>query len=130
LPNLDVARFVFVVPTRRLAESLRFYRDGLGLRLVEEWTEMGTGALLEASSGAQVELLELQGVVDAPEPRAGLGLEVRGVDEVYQRLLRIEARVKAPPRTRPWGMYGFGALDPNGVPVNVYEPTPAEGHGR
>ena len=25
-----------------------------------------------------------------------------------------------------WGMYGFGAFDPNGVPVNVYEPRGAD----
>ena len=119
-PNLAV----FVVPTSKLAESLAFYRDGVGLELLEEWSDMGRGALLAASTGARVELVEQEGVVDTPEPRVALGLQVTGVDLVYGRLTAMGIPAKAPPRVRPWGMYGFGVLDPNGVPVNVYEPTP------
>ena len=115
---------VFVVPTSKLAESLAFYRDGVGLELLEEWSDMGRGALLAASAGAQVELIEQEGVVDTPEPRVALGLQVTGVDLVYERLIAMGTRAKAPPRVRPWGMYGFGVLDPNGVPINVYEPAP------
>jgi catechol 2,3-dioxygenase-like lactoylglutathione lyase family enzyme len=118
-PNLAV----FVVPTSKLAESLAFYRDGVGLELLEEWSDMGRGALLAASTGARVELVEQEGVVDTPEPRVALGLQVTGVDLVYGRLTAMGIPAKAPPRVRPWGMYGFGVLDPNGVPVNVYEPA-------
>jgi hypothetical protein len=46
------------------------------------------------------------------------------VDRVYARLTAMGVEAKAPPRVTPWGMYGFGVLDPNGVPVNVYEPAP------
>ncbi len=116
---------VFVVPTSRLSESLAFYRDGLGLELLEEWSDMGRGALLATSAGGQVELVEQAAVVDAPEPRVALGLQITGVDRVYERLTALGARMKAAPRVRPWGMYGFGVLDPNGVPVNVYEPVPS-----
>jgi catechol 2,3-dioxygenase-like lactoylglutathione lyase family enzyme len=114
---------VFVIPTAKLAESIRFYRDGLGLELLEEWTEMGRGAILATSEDAQVELIEMEGVIDPPEPRTGLGLMIVGVDAVYDRLRKLGVEAKAPPRVRPWGMYGFGVLDPNGVPVNVYEPA-------
>jgi catechol 2,3-dioxygenase-like lactoylglutathione lyase family enzyme len=114
---------VFVVPTTKLEESVQFYRDGLGLELLEEWTTMGRGALFAASDHSQVELVELDGVREVEEPRVGLGLQIRGVDAVHERLLAMGASIKAPPRDRPWGMYGFGALDPNGVPVNIYEPS-------
>jgi catechol 2,3-dioxygenase-like lactoylglutathione lyase family enzyme len=114
---------VFVVPTSKLAESLAFYRDGVGLELLEEWSDMGRGALLAASDGAHVELVEQEEVADPPEPRVGLGLQVSGVDLVYERVIAMGIRAKAAPRVRPWGMYGFGVLDPNGVPVNVYEPA-------
>jgi catechol 2,3-dioxygenase-like lactoylglutathione lyase family enzyme len=117
---------VLVVPTTKLDESVRFYRDALGLRLLEEWSEMGKGALFEASSNAQVELVEMEDVREVEEPRVGFGLQITGVDEVHARLVAWGARVKAPPRQHAWGMYGFGAFDPNGVPINVYEPR-AEG---
>jgi predicted enzyme related to lactoylglutathione lyase len=123
VPHLRSDVFVFVVPTTKLEESLRFYRDGLGLELLEEWSDMGRGALLAASDDAQVELIEMADVPATAEPRVGLGLQITGVDGVYARLTSAGAEVKAPPRERPWGMYGFGTFDPNGVPINVYEPT-------
>jgi catechol 2,3-dioxygenase-like lactoylglutathione lyase family enzyme len=121
--EIRVDRLVFVVPTSMLEESLEFYRDGIGLRVLEEWADMGRGALLAASDLAQVELIELDAVPEPGEPRVALGLQITGVDAVYERLTASGARIKAPPRVRAWGMYGFGAFDPNGVPVNIYEPS-------
>jgi catechol 2,3-dioxygenase-like lactoylglutathione lyase family enzyme len=115
-----------VVPTTDLAASIRFYRDGLGLELTEEWDDMGRGAILQASTAAEVELIEVDEVADPPEPRTALGLQVgeRDVDVIYGRLEEAGARLKAPPRVRAWGMRGFGTFDPSGVPVNVYAPEP------
>ncbi len=108
-----------------LEASIRFYRDGLGLELAEEWTDMGRGAILCASPDSEVELVEVDEVADPPEPRTTLGLQVSedDVDVVYRPLEEAGARLKAPPRVRAWGMRGFGAFDPNGVPVNVYAPA-------
>jgi catechol 2,3-dioxygenase-like lactoylglutathione lyase family enzyme len=113
------------VPTSDLAASIRFYRDGLGLELTEEWDDMGRGAILRASSDAEVELIEVGELADPPEPRTTLGLQVSEdeVDAVYGRLEAAGARLKAPPRVRSWGMRGFGAFDPSGVPVNIYAPV-------
>jgi len=115
---------VIMVPTTRLGESVRFYRDAMGLRLIDEWSDMGHGALFEASDTAQIELVEVDAVADVDEPRTTIGLKIIGVDDVYARLVALGAKTKAPPRLRAWGMYGFGAFDPNGVPVNIYEPAP------
>ena len=113
------------MPTTDLAASIRFYRDGLGLELTEEWDDIGRGAILRASTAAEVELIEVDDVADPPEPRTALGLEVGEgeVDAIYGRLEEAGARIKAPPRVRAWGMRGFGAFDPSGVPVNVYAPV-------
>lgn len=123
--ELRVDLVVVVVPTTRLEESVRFYRDAIGLRLIDEWSDMGRGALFQASDTAHVELVEMADVQEAPEPRTTIGLQIRDVDEVHERLKAFGAKIKAPPRTREWGMCGFGAFDPNGVPINVYEPADA-----
>lgn len=119
------AKAVFVVPTTGLAASIRFYRDSLGLELTEEWSNMGRGAIFRASTAAEVELIEVDDLADPPEPRSALGLQVGedDVDAIYGRLEAAGARLKAPPRARAWGMRGFGAFDPSGVPINVYAPT-------
>ena len=124
--NLRADLAVVVVPTMRLEESVRFYRDAIGLRLIEEWSDMGRGAIFEASATTQVELVEMESVPNVEEPRTTLGLRITGVDEVYERIVAFGGKVKAAPRERDWGMYGFGAFDPNGVPINIYEPTQLE----
>jgi len=86
----------------------------------------GRGAIFEASATAQVELVEVESVPDVEEPRTTLGLKITGVDEVYERIVDLGGKVKAAPRAREWGMYGFGAFDPNGVPINIYEPMQLE----
>ena len=62
-----------MVPTIRLAESIRFYRDAIGLRLIDEWSDMGRGAVFEAAETAHVELVEIAAVPDVDEPRSTLG---------------------------------------------------------
>ena len=113
------------MPTTDLAASIGFYSDGLGLELTEEWSDLGRGAIFSLSAASEVELIEVDGLADPPEPRTTLGLQVReeDVDAIYRRLETAGARLKAPPRVRAWGMRGFGAFDPSGVPVNVYAPA-------
>jgi catechol 2,3-dioxygenase-like lactoylglutathione lyase family enzyme len=119
------AKLVFVVPTTDLAASIAFYRDGIGLELLEEWEDPGRGAILRGAETAEIELLEVEAAADPPEPRTTLGLLVqrKEVDDMYERLERAGARLKAAPRVRAWGMRGFGVFDPSGVPVNIYAPV-------
>jgi len=119
---------VFVVPTDDLEATLAFYREGIGLELVERWEEPGRGAILRGSWESEVELVEANHVAPAAEPRTTLGLQVapQDVDAIYERLVAAGAHVKAAPRGRAWGMRGFGAFDPSGTPVNVYAPATAD----
>lgn len=72
-----------------------------------------------------MELVEVDELADPPEPRTALGLQVDEdkVDAIYRRLEEAGARLKASPCVRPWGMRGFGAFDPSGVPVNIDAPV-------
>jgi catechol 2,3-dioxygenase-like lactoylglutathione lyase family enzyme len=128
MADVEPQHVVFVVPTGDLRTSLRFYRDALGLRLVEEWSDMGSGALLRIATNAEVELIEVVDLAAVTEPRMGIGLEVddEAVDTVYERIVALGFVVKAPPRVRPWGKRGFGAIAPEGTPVNVYGPQAGE----
>ena len=88
---------------------------------------MGCGAIVRLTASSEVELIEVDELGDPPERRTAVGLQVHEheVDKIYRRLEEAGARLKAPPRLRPWGMRGFGAFDPSGVPVNIYAPAAA-----
>ena len=116
---MTVEQFVFVILTDRFDESVRFYRDGLGLEMVEEWTEHGHGAVFSAGGHARVELIDTE-VTDAASARTFMGIQVDDVDGVHARLVAIGAEVRSEPRDKPWGGRGFVAFDPNGVAVNLY----------
>jgi len=118
---VSVEELVFVVSTGRFDDSLAFYRDLLGLELVEEWTEFGHGAVLSAGGPARVELIELE-VPDDPLPRHApfLGLKVTDVDATHERAVTANAPILSPLEERPWGGRGFAVQDPNGIGVNVY----------
>jgi catechol 2,3-dioxygenase-like lactoylglutathione lyase family enzyme len=107
----------FVVQTTRFDASVHFYRDVLGLELVEEWREDGHGAVLRLTPDVDLELIELE----SADGYGGvaLGLEVEDVDATYERVVAAGASAKAPP-IDAWGKRGFGTRDPNGVPVNIY----------
>ena len=115
-------RFTFVIMTARFDESLAFYRDLLGMSVVEEWFDFGHGAVLEAAPRTVVELIDAPGAgaLPAEERTVFMGLEVSDVDAVHRRAVTGGAKVTGPPTAKPWGGRGFTAFDPNGMPVNIY----------
>jgi catechol 2,3-dioxygenase-like lactoylglutathione lyase family enzyme len=119
--RVSVEELVFVISTRHFDASLVFYRDLVGLELVEEWTEFGHGAVLSAGGAARVELIHLE-APDEPLPRHApfLGLKVTDVDPIHERAIAAGAPILSPLEARPWGGRGFAVQDPNGVGVNVY----------
>jgi catechol 2,3-dioxygenase-like lactoylglutathione lyase family enzyme len=111
----------FVVSTRRFDATLAFYRDVVGLEVLEEWTEFGHGAVLAAGGDARVELIDRE-VGDAPIPPHApfLGLQVADVDAIHERALAAGTEIASPLKERPWGGRGFAVRDPNGIGVNIY----------
>jgi predicted enzyme related to lactoylglutathione lyase len=119
---MTVEKLTFVITTPNFEAALAFYRDLIGLRVLEEWSDFGHGAVLEALEGAAVELIDTpEAATPAPRERtAFIGLQVTDVDEIHARLVAAGASVNAPPTAKPWGGRGFTAFDPDGLPVNVY----------
>ena len=119
---MQADKLTLVITTARFDESLVFYRDLLGMRVLEEWSDFGHGAVLEVGPGSVVEL------IDSPTARATpaedrtvfMGLQVGDPESVHHRVVQGGGRVNGPPTAKPWGGRGFTAFDPDGMPVNIY----------
>jgi catechol 2,3-dioxygenase-like lactoylglutathione lyase family enzyme len=115
-----VDQFVVVITTGAFDASLAFYRDVIGLELVEEWTDAGHGAVLSAGGPARVELIDLPERARVDTDSLFIGLQVPGIDGLYERAKAAGHEITREPADRPWGGRGFVVRDPNGVAVNIY----------
>ena len=115
-----IDEFVVVITTAAFDASLAFYRDVIGLEVVEEWTDAGHGAVLSAGGPARVELIDMpeRGRVDTDA--LFIGLKVEAIDAIYDRAVAGGHEIVREPADRPWGGRGFVVRDPNGVAVNIY----------
>ncbi len=96
-----------------LAPALEFYRDRLGLSVVDGWRRDGEEGVVLAASSGFVELVSPR--VPGPAPVA---FEVSDVDAVYTRLASVE--VLREPDRYPRGHYGFEVRGPAGATVMVW----------
>jgi catechol 2,3-dioxygenase-like lactoylglutathione lyase family enzyme len=95
-----------------LVDALAFYRDRLGLPVVDAWSRPGEDGAVLAAGSAFVELV-------APGGAAGpVAFEVDDVDAVYERM--PSADVLAAPHRYPRGHRGFEVRGPAGAAVMVW----------
>ena len=97
------AEEIFRVP----AEGPVFY---LGLRIGD--TDLGLVAKPDLETGAT--------------PRILLSIGVGDLDEVLGRVTTLGGSVRGGPEDMPWGQRVAHILDPDGNPVNLTEPIPAQ----
>jgi catechol 2,3-dioxygenase-like lactoylglutathione lyase family enzyme len=109
-------------------QALRFYRDALGLPVVEDWsTPSGSGAVLDAGR-ATLELLsvdqaELVDRVEVGRRSAGpvrLALEVEDSVETAERLADAGAEQLAPPVVTPWSHRNVRLRAPDGMQLTLF----------
>jgi catechol 2,3-dioxygenase-like lactoylglutathione lyase family enzyme len=109
-------------------EALRFYRDALGLPVVEEWREpTGSGAVLDAGR-ATLELLstpqaELVDRVEVGERVAGfvrLALEVDDSTATADALAAAGAAVIGGPVVTPWSHRNVRLRAPDGMQLTLF----------
>jgi len=115
-----VDQFVVVITTAVFDASLAFYRDVIGLEVVEEWTDAGHGAVLSAGGPARVELIDLPERARVDTDSLFIGLQVRAIDGIYECAKAAGHEIVREPADRPWGGRGFVVRDPSGVALNVY----------
>ncbi len=116
----SIDEFVVVITTSAFDASLAFYRDVIGLEVVEEWTDAGHGAVLSAGGPARVELIDLPGSDRVDGESLFIGRRVPAVEDLHARAVAGGHEIIREPADRPWGGRGFVVRDPNGVAVNIY----------
>jgi catechol 2,3-dioxygenase-like lactoylglutathione lyase family enzyme len=94
-----------------LPAALAFYRDRLGLPVVDGWRHEGEEGVVLSAGPSFVEL-----VAPRKESPAPIAFEVADVDGMYERM----TDVLEPPHRYPRGHYGFEARGPAGVTVMVW----------
>ena len=116
-----VEQLVVVITSAAFDASLAFYRDVIGLEVVEEWTDAGHGAILSAGGPARVELIDLPDRARPVDTESlFIGLQVPTLDGLYERAKAAGHEIVREPADRPWGGRGFVVRDPNGVAINIY----------
>lgn len=105
--------------------SLRFYRELLGLELLKD-----SGGYVELASGALRLALfprdELEKLLGLQMPAAGgalvLSFEVEELDERFESIVERGAEPVRAPAEAPWGKRVGFVRDPDGNLVELYEP--------
>jgi methylmalonyl-CoA/ethylmalonyl-CoA epimerase len=112
-------------------EALAFYRDALGLKLLDEWkTETSNGALLEAGR-ATLEIFDegQAAMVDDVEVGQRVSGTIRFAFEVEDSAAvaseRAGAHHVADPVTTPWGDVNARVQAPDGMQLTLFTPAGA-----
>jgi lactoylglutathione lyase len=109
-------------------EALRFYRDALGLPVVESWeNEGGSGAILDAGR-ATLEVLSRSQVEYVDEVEAGgqssgpvrFALEVDDSVEAAERLEAAGAERLGGPVVTPWSHRNVRLRAPDGMQLTLF----------
>lgn len=110
--------------TDRYDAVVRFYGEGLGLPVVDQWDRPGARGMRFDLGGLRLEILD-NGRKEQPlhlgetSDRFHIVVEVDDIDLAWRRI-----QVDAPkPQATSWGTRVFRLDDPDGVPVTFLEWT-------
>ena len=108
------------IVTPQVEETRDWYRDLLGLTVLEEWNDSDDcGCILGIRSVPGEALLEIHRCAGRSD-FSGLGLQFR-VDDVDAFAVPDDKRFRARlPVARPWGSRYLFFTDPNGIAVVVF----------
>lgn len=123
------ARFFPGFVTAKLRETVDFYTEILGFRIVEECDAY---VQLAHISGAQLGVLrhEIDGLprelINATDARGfWLSVDVSDVDAEHDRLRAASVEIESAPENKPWGERILIVRDPNGLLVHLGQKTDA-----
>ena len=110
-----------MVYTRDLARALSFYRDALGLRVVDEYPG-GYARMVCPGSTTTIALHLLEPKQELDPRREGIRLyfEVEGLLPFCKRLAAAGVKFDQMPETMPWGWQHAYLKDPDGHEISLY----------
>jgi catechol 2,3-dioxygenase-like lactoylglutathione lyase family enzyme len=123
--SLKPKRMRIVIRSYDLDRSLEFYRDQLGLSVIESWNRPdGAGHLIDAAGG----VIELLGKTPGDASRGGwdfvmpvakyeILLEVSDARAAHAALKAKEVETLSEPEATSWGGVHFTVTDPDETPV-------------
>lgn len=120
-------QFRFAYFTPRYAETVAFYRDGLGWPVVHAWDRSADdkGTLVGAAAGLIEVLAQPAGESDHlfdPRPPQGafMVIEVDDVDARYAGAVANGLAVQQPLTDQAWGHRSFCLREPNGLTLYLF----------
>ncbi|MFI5065614.1 MAG: VOC family protein [Streptosporangiales bacterium] len=116
---MDVLSSRILLRPVNLGQSLRFYRDVLGLAVYREFGPADDpGVVFFLGPG----FLEVSGCGSSTAGGSVmLWIQVRDVRAEHERLSAAGVRVLREPQTEPWGLIEMWLEDPDGVPIVLVE---------
>lgn len=117
-------------------EAVQFYRDGLGLAVVQQWQSAdGRGVILalghhttlelfDAAQAALVDQLEVGRRVSGP---VRLAFEVQDVEAEASTLQQAGAKLLSHPTLMPWGDRNARLETPDGMQMTLYQIASPQG---
>ncbi len=126
-------QFRFGYFTAAYEATIAFYRDDLGLNVVEAWDRdpNDRGTLFQAASGI-IEVLARPSAGastplwdDRPPQGAFMVIQVPDVDATYRAITRRGLSVQESLSTKPWGHRSFCLREPNGLTLYIFSDAKA-----
>src|SRR5690348_14325253 len=114
----------------RFDEAVQFYRDGLGLPVVEQWqTAEGNGVILalgphttlEIFDAAQADFVDRLEVGQRVSGPVRLALSVQDAEAAARTFEQAGAQLLSQPKQMPWGDYNARVETPDGMQITIYQ---------
>jgi methylmalonyl-CoA/ethylmalonyl-CoA epimerase len=127
----EVNEFRVVLTVDDFDRAVAFYRDALGLALVEDWSSDTGRVVLLAAGPATLELMdEAQArqvdMIEVGQRVSGsvrFALEVADSEETATALVAAGATEVAPPVVTPWGDRNARVEAPDGMQLTLFSPV-------
>lgn len=128
MPESPVRELRLAFTVENYGEAVRFYRDVLGLPVIQEWEQpTGSGAILDAGratlellSVAQSELVDRIEVGEIVSGPIRLALEVEDSEETANTLVAGGADRVGGPVVTPWSHKNVRVRAPDGLQLTLF----------